>query len=100
VAASVALYGSLAIVVWSLTRSPWWRGISIVLAFLAPIIVGTSRVYRGMHNPTDVISGALIGAGCVVVGYLSVQAGLAEAHERRLDEAPAEPRPMTIPEAV
>jgi undecaprenyl-diphosphatase len=99
-AAAVALYGSLAIVVWSLTRNPWWRDISIVLAFLAPIIVGTSRVYRGMHNPTDAICGALIGAGCVVVGYLSVRAALAEAHARRIDEAPAEPEPATMREAV
>lgn len=91
-AAAVALYASLAIVVWSLTRNPWWRGISITLAFLAPIIVATSHVYRGMHNPTDVICGALIGAGCVVVGYVSVRGGLAEAHERRVDESRAEPR--------
>lgn len=99
-AAAVALYGSLAIVVWSLTHDPWWRGISITLAFLAPIIVGTARVYRGMHNPTDAICGALIGAGCVVVGYLSVRVAMAEAHERRIDQAPAEPQPTTMREAV
>ena len=73
-AAAVALYASLAIVIWSLTRNSWWRAISITLAFLGPLIVATSRVYRGMHNPTDVICGALIGAGCVVVGYVSVRA--------------------------
>ncbi len=99
-AASVALYGSLAIVVWSLTRNRWWRGITIVLTFLAPIIVATSRVYRGMHNPTDVICGALIGAGCVAVGYLAVRTGLADAHERRVEEARAEPRLTPIQGAV
>jgi membrane-associated phospholipid phosphatase len=99
-AASVALYGSLAIVVWSLTRNRWWRGITIVLAFLAPIIVATSRVYRGMHNPTDVICGALIGAGCVAVGYLAVRTGLADAHERRVEVARAEPRLTPIQGAV
>ncbi len=99
-AASVALYGSLAIVVWSLTRNRWWRGISIVLAFLAPIIVATSRVYRGMHNPTDVICGALIGAGCVAVGYLAVRTGLADAHERRVEVTRAEPRLTPIQGAV
>jgi len=99
-AAAVAMYGSLAIVVWSLTRNPWWRSITIALAFLAPIIVATSRVYRGMHNPTDTICGAVIGAGCVVVGYVSVRAGLVEAHERRIDEAPAELQPTTMREAV
>jgi membrane-associated phospholipid phosphatase len=99
-AASVALYSSLAIVVWSLTRNRWWRAITIALAFLAPIIVATSRVYRGMHNPTDVMCGALIGAGCVVVGYLSVRGGMAEAHVRHEREAPAETRPSLAKEAV
>jgi undecaprenyl-diphosphatase len=97
-AASVALYGSLAIVVWSLTTSRFWRGLTIVLAVAAPIVVATSRVYRGMHNPTDVISGALIGAGCVAVGYLSVRAGLAEAHDGRPDRM--EPHPVQLQEAV
>ena len=99
-AASVALYGSLAIVVWSLTRNRWWRGITIVLAFLAPIIVATSRVYRGMHNPTDVICGALIGAGCVAVGYVAVRTGLADAHERRVEVTRAEPRLRPMQGAV
>jgi membrane-associated phospholipid phosphatase len=53
-----------------------------------------------MHNPTDVICGALIGAGCVAVGYLAVRTGLADAHERRVEMTRAEPRPMPVPEAV
>ena len=97
-AASVALYGSLAIVVWSLTTNRFWRGLFIALAVVAPIVVATSRVYRGMHNPTDVISGALIGAGCVLVGYVSVRAGLADAHDRRIDRV--ESPPVRLREAV
>jgi membrane-associated phospholipid phosphatase len=97
-AAAVALYASLAIVIWSLTRNTWWRAISIALAFLGPIIVATSRVYRGMHNPTDVMCGALIGAGCVIVGYVSVRAALADAHERRVQRV--EPGPLQVREAV
>jgi membrane-associated phospholipid phosphatase len=86
-AASVALYGALAIVVLSLTSNRWWRAAAIIFTIVAPIIVATSRVYRGMHNPTDVICGALVGAGCVAVGYISVRAGLTAAREREIDRS-------------
>jgi undecaprenyl-diphosphatase len=89
-AAAVALYGSLAIVVWSLTTKARWRGLFLLLAVLGPIIVATSRVYRGMHNVTDVVCGALLGAGCIAVGYVAVRAGMADAHERRERETPRE----------
>ena len=97
-AASVALYGSLAIVVWSLTRRALWRRIFLALAVVAPIVVATSRVYRGMHNVTDVVSGALLGAGCVAVGYVAVRAGMESAHERRVERAA--PHGLRLEEAV
>ena len=81
-AAAMALYGSLCIVVWSLTRNRVWRTLFMALAIVGPLIVGTSRVYRGMHNVTDVISGVLLGAGCIVVAYVAVRAGLAAAERR------------------
>jgi len=81
-AASMALYGSLCIVVWSLTRSRVWRGLFLALAILAPLVVGTSRMYRGMHNATDVIGGLLIRAGCIVVAYVAVTAGIEAARRR------------------
>jgi undecaprenyl-diphosphatase len=87
-AAAMALYGSLCIIVWSLTRSKLWRGLFLALAIFGPLIVATSRVYRGMHNTTDVICGLLIGAGCIMVGYVAVRAGLAAAHRNHaVDDA-------------
>jgi len=82
-AASMALYGSLCVIVWSMTHTRLWRALFLGLAIVAPLIVATSRVYRGMHNVTDVVCGMLLGAGCIVVGYVAVRAGLAAAHARR-----------------
>jgi undecaprenyl-diphosphatase len=79
------MYGSLAIVVWAETRSKLWRALTIILAVLGPIIVATSRVYRGMHNPTDVVCGALIGMGCLAVGYVAVRTGVRVAEARRAE---------------
>jgi undecaprenyl-diphosphatase len=76
-AAAVALYGCLAIVVCADTRRRLWRTLALTAAVLVPIAVATSRVYRGMHYPTDVISGALIGAACIAVAYLAVRSAIA-----------------------
>jgi undecaprenyl-diphosphatase len=87
-AAAMALYGSLCIVVWSLTRMKLWRGLFLALAVACPLIVAASRVYRGMHNVSDVVCGLLIGYGCIMVGYVAVRAGLGVVHERTVAGAP------------
>jgi membrane-associated phospholipid phosphatase len=60
-AVAVALYGAFAVAVWSSSRRGWLRTAAVVLAVGVPIIVGLSRLYRGMHFPTDVFGGALLG---------------------------------------
>src|SRR4051812_5260549 len=108
-AAAVALYGCLCIIVWSVTRNPWWRALVFMLVVLGPIVVAASRMYRGMHNPTDVVCGALIGAGCIAVAFVAVRTGVAVAVQRRGDEAVPgeqrrdededEPSPVMLPSA-
>jgi membrane-associated phospholipid phosphatase len=75
-AAAVVLYGSIAVLVWAETRRTVWRTVTIVLVVVGPLVVATSRVYRGMHNPTDVLAGALLGAGCLAAGYVAALAGV------------------------
>jgi undecaprenyl-diphosphatase len=101
-AASMALYGSLCVIVWSLTRARVWRGLFLALAFVAPVIVATSRMYRGMHNATDVICGLLIGAGCIIVATVAVRAGMDAAHQRRraADPTGTAPSMRSVPEAA
>lgn len=60
-AASIALYGSIAIVVWRLVAPYVVRFAATAAAFVVPVLVAGSRLYRGMHVLTDVAAGALLG---------------------------------------
>jgi undecaprenyl-diphosphatase len=64
-AAAVALYGGIAIVLAMRSRrkayaAMWW----VILLFI-PIAVAISRVYRGMHYPSDVAASFLGGFACL-----------------------------------
>ena len=71
-AAAVALYGCIAVIV---LRQMVHRRLAVVIALLCccvPPIVAVSRVYRGMHYPTDVFFGALGGGLWLLVTVLVV----------------------------
>jgi membrane-associated phospholipid phosphatase len=62
--AAVALYVGLAVTLLIVTRDSSHRGafvLAAVLLCVVPVIVATSRVYRGMHFASDVVAGALAG---------------------------------------
>ncbi len=79
VAASVAVYGALALVVASSTRRRQLVRLAWALAILLPAVVAASRLYRGMHHPTDVVAGALVGIGAIGVALLAARACRAAA---------------------
>ena len=74
-AAAVAFYGAIAIIVCWHTRNRFARSIAIAAAVLVPLVVGTSRMYRGMHHLSDVVVGLLIGVVSLWVTWLVVRAG-------------------------
>jgi undecaprenyl-diphosphatase len=60
-AAAVALYGCVAVVLLRQMQQRMLARILAILCFCVPVAVGVSRVYRGMHFPSDVVFGALGG---------------------------------------
>ncbi len=60
-AAAMALYGGIAVLLICIYGKNWKTAVVAVLLFCLPIIVALSRLYRGMHYPTDVLAGALGG---------------------------------------
>ena len=63
--AAIALYAALAVVVLRRTRRRWVQAVSVTALVSIPVLVAVSRLYRGMHHPTDVV-GSLLCAGLVL----------------------------------
>jgi membrane-associated phospholipid phosphatase len=84
-AASVAVYCGIALLLTSRVRSAAARVAVWGVAVVIPLLVGLSRMYRGMHHPTDVAAALAIGVGTMVVAIAAVRAGRAAA----ADQAPA-----------
>lgn len=64
---AVACYGGLALAVILTTDLQRRRVAAIALAAVVAIAVGTSRVYLGVHWPSDVLSGWIVGLTWLVL---------------------------------
>ena len=65
--AAAAAYSAIAVIVFWHTRSRWARALSVALSIAIPVVVGLSRMYRGMHYLSDVIAGVVLGAVSVAI---------------------------------
>ncbi|MEU4237094.1 phosphatase PAP2 family protein [Actinoplanes sp. NPDC026619] len=64
--AAVALYCGLAFVLAGLVHQTWQKWLCWALV-LMPLFVAFSRLYRGMHHPSDVTASFLNGALCIAL---------------------------------
>jgi undecaprenyl-diphosphatase len=60
-AASIAIYGGIALLLTSRIKNRGARVAIWVVAALIPVFVAFSRMYRGMHHPLDVMGGVVLG---------------------------------------
>ncbi|MEH0841944.1 phosphatase PAP2 family protein [Micromonospora sp. CPCC 205711] len=61
IAATICLWSAIAIIVFARTDR-WWRWLFVAMAVIMPVGVAVSRMYRGMHHPTDFMGAILLSA--------------------------------------
>ena len=68
VGASTAFYVTLALLSRRIAN-PTLRWLATTACLLVPALVAYSRLYRGMHHPTDVVVGAVNGLVCAYLAW-------------------------------
>ena len=63
--AALALYATLAVVAVRRIPTRWIKVVVAVLLLLVPVLVAASRLYRGMHHPSDLV-GSVLSSGLVI----------------------------------
>jgi membrane-associated phospholipid phosphatase len=82
VAASIAVYGALALLLTAHFRATWLRIPIWAVAAAMPLVVGWSRIYRGEHHLIDVAAGVLMGIGALGVALFAARTARAVARLR------------------
>jgi membrane-associated phospholipid phosphatase len=78
-AASIAVYGGLALLITSHFRNWTVRIVTWLVAIGMVAFVATARMYRGMHHPIDVAGGVVVGIAALCVLVLACRSAEAAA---------------------
>ncbi len=70
---AASIYLTLAAMVASQTKAPAVRAYVFIVAVTMALIVGASRVYLGVHYPTDVIGGLSFGAAWAAIVWIAAR---------------------------
>jgi undecaprenyl-diphosphatase len=89
---SMVAYGVLAVLISRSRLSRWVEMLAVIGLGLLVVLIGISRVWLGVHFPTDVIAGWTAG-WVIVIGYAAITREVSrEPAEGAADEDPAAPR--------
>jgi membrane-associated phospholipid phosphatase len=96
--AATALYLSVAVVLAWRTRRVWARPLIVATLLIVPLSIGTARLYRGMHHPSDIVGSLVNGSLSVVTAARTMLlAALPPRLAARLDRTAASLPPAEQP---
>jgi membrane-associated phospholipid phosphatase len=67
---SFIFYGALAYIILHYAHKKGWKVFGIIMMTLLILLIGTSRIYLGVHYPSDVIGGFAAGASWLFITIL------------------------------
>lgn len=71
---SISLYGFIAYLIWKNSHCFLWKRLAVLLLGMLILMIGISRIYLGVHYPSDVLAGFSAGMiwllGCVMVSRI------------------------------
>ena len=89
------VYGTVAYLAARLQRHRWSRVVTAIVALLLIVLIAASRIYLGVHYPSDTVAGMVIGfawAGFCMATLEAIQLVARRSAPQALeDEAPVEP---------
>ena len=71
---SIVVYGTLAFLIARLAPTRFLRRLTWTLAILVILLIGWSRLYLGVHYPSDVLAGFVMGTAWAVICGLGIEA--------------------------
>jgi undecaprenyl-diphosphatase len=101
---AAVVYGTVAYLAARLQRTRLARTITIVVAILLVVLISLSRIYLGVHYPSDTLAGVTIGFAWAAFCMATLEAvqlvAARRAPQALADEQPAEPASPDIARAA
>ena len=90
---ATVVYGTVAYLLMRLQKHAWARGLTFGTAVLLILLICLTRLYLGVHYPSDVLGGIVVGLAWASFCMATLEASLAIARQR----APREVEELPVP---